>query len=352
MNAILDASTYDARVRPNDGKDPVKVNINMFIASFSSISESDMEYTVDTYLRQKWVDVRLKHNNSYPLVVPPKGVDKIWYPDLFVSNEKRGEIHEITQPNRYIRIAPDGEVLLSQRFTMTLSCPMKLHKFPFDSQECGLQMESYGYSTDDLVFEWQKENPVQFAEDTELPKYDVKDRKTGDCTKVYSTGSFTCIEMKMTLGREMGFFLFNYYIPTFIVTALTWLGFWILPSPSVTRVALTTLCLLCNIGLIGASKAMTPKVSYIVAMDVWMVMSLVFIVLAMIETVFVTWMFQNGESSEAAEEKLEPGVRRKRSCCNWKGCAIKVDILSRLLIPALYFVWGGFYWFVYTKFDL
>ena len=42
------------------------------------------------------------------------------------------------------------------------------------------------------------------------------------------------------------------------------------------------------------------QVSYIVAMDVWMVMSLVFIVLAMIETVFVSWMYQKGEQSEAA----------------------------------------------------
>merc|ERR1712002_1192421 len=128
MNAVLDSNNYDARVRPNDGADPIKVTINCFIASFSSISESDMEYTLDMYIRQTWVDKRLIHNYSKPLVVPPKGVDKIWYPDLFVSNEKRGELHEITQPNRYKRIASDGEVLLSQRFTMTLSCPMKLNK--------------------------------------------------------------------------------------------------------------------------------------------------------------------------------------------------------------------------------
>jgi hypothetical protein len=51
MNAVLDSSTYDARVRPKDGSDPVQININMFVASFSSISESDMEYTMDIYLR-------------------------------------------------------------------------------------------------------------------------------------------------------------------------------------------------------------------------------------------------------------------------------------------------------------
>ena len=96
----------------------------------------------------------------------------------------------------------------------------------------------------------------------------------------------------------------------------------------------------------------SSQVSYIVAIDVWMVMSMIFIILALLETIFVAWMYQKGEQSEASvssgqigvaeclqmpkmhklieyyifskEEKLEPGVRRKRSCCNWKGCAIKV----------------------------
>ena len=34
------------------------------------------------------------------------------------------------------------------------------------------------------------------------------------------------------------------------------------------------------------------------ALDVWMVMSLLFIILAMLETVFVTWMYQRGEQNE------------------------------------------------------
>jgi len=354
LNALLDPNTYDSRVRPNEGSSPVNIVINGFIASLTSLSESDMDFTIDIYLRQTWTDDRLKHNSSKYLVVPPRFVDKIWYPDLFFSNEKKGELHTITQPNRYIRITKEGEVLLSQRFTLTLSCPMALHKFPFDSQKCGLKMESYGYSTDEVVFQWseKKEGPIQIAEDTQIPNYDLTDTTMGDCTKVYSTGSFTCLEAKLSFGRQIGYFLFNNFIPSFILVAITWLGFWLLPAPAVTRVTLISISLLSMIGVIQAAKTTAPQVSYIVAIDVWMVMSLIFIILAMLETIFVAWMYQKGEQSEASEEKLDPGVRRKRSCCNWKGCAIKVDILSRLLIPALYFGWAGFYWFVYTKFDL
>merc|ERR1711990_559236 len=89
LNQILNPDVYDSRVRPNEGSSPVKININCFIASLNTISESDMDYTIDIYLRQSWIDQRLSHNSSKFLVVPPRFVDKIWYPDLFFSNERR-----------------------------------------------------------------------------------------------------------------------------------------------------------------------------------------------------------------------------------------------------------------------
>ena len=49
-------------------------------------------------------------------------------------------------------------------------------------------MESYGYSTDDLVFQWAKESPIQVKEDLVIPRYKMEKTETDDCTKVYSTG--------------------------------------------------------------------------------------------------------------------------------------------------------------------
>lgn len=352
LNALLDPASYDSRVRPNDGAAPIQVTVNFFLSSLDSISETNMDYTINVYLRQRWTDIRLRHNFTKPLIVPPRFVDKLWNPDLFFSNEKKGHFHIITQPNRYIRIHKDGEVMLSQRYTLTLSCPMKLNKYPFDSQKCSFKMESYGYSTEDLVFRWAEDGPIQIAENTALLKYSLDDSTTGDCTKVYSTGAFTCLVGTFTFNRDTGYFLVNSFVPSFILTGLTWLAFWMSPAPAVARVTLISLCLLSEIGFMGALKASAPKVSYIVALDIWMVMSLVFIIVAMLETVFVTWMYQKGDQNDNSEEKNEPGVRRKKSCCNWKACADKIDILSRLLIPALYFGWAAFYWFVYTNFKI
>ena len=79
------------------------------------------EYTVDIYLRQIWDDSRLNWTNAdlrddqRHLVLPPMSIERIWIPDLFFSNEKNSYFHDITVPNKYIRIGKDGEVLYSVR---------------------------------------------------------------------------------------------------------------------------------------------------------------------------------------------------------------------------------------------
>ena len=63
-------------------------------------------------------------------------------------------------------------------------------KFPAHPvfQVCSMQMESYGASTEDLIFRWAPEDPVQIAEDGVYPEYILVDMRTSICTKVYSTG--------------------------------------------------------------------------------------------------------------------------------------------------------------------
>ena len=40
---------------------------------------------------------------------------KVWMPDTFFRNEKIGRFHDILQPNLYVRVYPNGNVLYSIR---------------------------------------------------------------------------------------------------------------------------------------------------------------------------------------------------------------------------------------------
>uniref|UniRef100_A0A672N8V3 Neurotransmitter-gated ion-channel ligand-binding domain-containing protein n=1 Tax=Sinocyclocheilus grahami TaxID=75366 RepID=A0A672N8V3_SINGR len=209
-------SGYDARIRPNFKGPPVNVTCNIFINSFGSIAETTMDYRVNIFLRQKWNDPRLAYS-EYPddsLDLDPSMLDSIWKPDLFFANEKGAHFHEVTTDNKLLRIFKNGNVLYSIRLTLTLSCPMDLKNFPMDVQTCIMQLESFGYTMNDLIFEWQEMEPVQVAEGLTLPQFILKEETDlRYCTKHYNTGNFQNMLynkiMLISWLREITFLLYN-----------------------------------------------------------------------------------------------------------------------------------------------
>ncbi|XP_054846577.1 glycine receptor subunit beta isoform X1 [Eublepharis macularius] len=245
LNRLL--LTYDPRIRPNFKGIPVEVAVNIFINSFGSIQETTMDYRVNIFLRQKWNDPRLKLPNDWrgsdTLTVDPTMFKCLWKPDLFFANEKNANFHDVTQENILLFISRAGDVLVSMRLSVTLSCPLDLTLFPMDTQRCKMQLESFGYTTDDLQFNWQSSEPVQLDK-IALPQFDIKkeDIECGNCTKYYKgTGYYTCIETIFTLRRQVGFYMMGVYAPTLLIVVLSWLSFWINPDASAARVPLGNL---------------------------------------------------------------------------------------------------------------
>ena len=75
------------------------------------------DYKMTLYLRQVWEDPRLVYDMyNKTIVLSYKQYDKLWVPDLFIKNEKTGISHKITVANMLIRVSPQGQVLLSQRY--------------------------------------------------------------------------------------------------------------------------------------------------------------------------------------------------------------------------------------------
>ncbi|KAK8748668.1 hypothetical protein OTU49_015930, partial [Cherax quadricarinatus] len=134
------------------------------------------EYSVQMTFREHWNDDRLNYSSEGGRIkyLTLTETDKIWMPDLFFKNEKTGHFHDIILPNTYIRIFPDGDVLYSIRISLTLSCPMDLKLYPLDTQLCELLMASYGWTTEDLVFLWEKNEPIQVTKNLHLPRFTLE----------------------------------------------------------------------------------------------------------------------------------------------------------------------------------
>uniref|UniRef100_A0A1I8A504 Neur_chan_LBD domain-containing protein n=1 Tax=Steinernema glaseri TaxID=37863 RepID=A0A1I8A504_9BILA len=121
LNRLTDSSKYDKRLRPRYGDKPVDVGITIHVSSISAVSEVDMDFTLDFYLRQTWQDPRLAFgkfdlgfDKIESLTVGVDYLDKLWKPDTFFPNEKKSFFHLATTHNSFLRIDPDGTVFTSQ----------------------------------------------------------------------------------------------------------------------------------------------------------------------------------------------------------------------------------------------
>ncbi|NWU07628.1 GLRA4 protein, partial [Cephalopterus ornatus] len=388
-------SGYDARIRPNFKGPPVNVTCNIFINSFGSVTETTMDYRVNVFLRQQWNDPRLAYR-EYPddsLDLDPSMLDSIWKPDLFFANEKGANFHEVTTDNKLLRIFKNGNVLYSIRLTLILSCPMDLKNFPMDIQTCTMQLESFGYTMNDLIFEWlEEQEAVQVAEGLTLPQFILRDEKDlGYCTKYYNTGKFTCIEVKFHLERQMGYYLIQMYIPSLLIVILSWVSFWINMDAAPARVGLGITTVLTMTTQSAGSRASLPKVSYVKAIDIWMAVCLLFVFAALLEYAAVNFVsrqhkeFMRLRRRQRRQRMEEELVRESRFYLRGYGLghclqpkdgagegpsmyspppatllregealhrryidrAKRIDTISRAVFPFTFLIFNIFYWVVY-----
>ncbi|CAD5122257.1 DgyrCDS10702 [Dimorphilus gyrociliatus] len=279
----INSENYQNGIRPGFSKGEIdKVEMNMYINSFGSISESLMEYTISIFMRQSWRDERLRHNLT-KLTLSYHYGDILWVPDLFFRNEKKAYVHRVIHPNKLITVSEDGRVTYSQRITLKLSCNMILLKFPVDTQVCPLYLESFGYTTEELMFYWKKKNPVQLNIENELPKYELKDMIFDNCTQNYLTGNFTCIKTVFTLERQYDFYIIQFYLPSILIVMISWISFWIDNEAIPARISLGLLTVLTQITQMSGLKNLSPAVSYVTTLDVWNFACLIFTCAAFIE---------------------------------------------------------------------
>ncbi|CAH2276086.1 glycine receptor subunit alpha-1 [Pelobates cultripes] len=388
-------SGYDARIRPNFKGPPVNVTCNIFINSFGSIAETTMDYRLNIFLRQQWNDPRLAYS-EYPddaLDLDPSMLESIWKPDLFFANEKGANFHEITTDNKLLRIFKNGNVLYSIRLTLTLACPMDLKNFPMDVQTCIMQLESFGYTMNDLIFEWEEVGAVQVADGLTLPQFILKEEKDlRYCTKHYNTGKFTCIEARFHLERQMGYYLIQMYIPSLLIVILSWVSFWINMDAAPARVGLGITTVLTMTTQSSGSRASLPKVSYVKAIDIWMAVCLLFVFSALLEYAAVNFVSrqhkellrfrrrrrhhkedENGEGRFSfAAYGMGPACLQAKDGISVKGNnnnpassappagkssdemrklfisrAKKIDKVSRIGFPLVFLIFNTFYWIIY-----
>uniref|UniRef100_A0A669PIA8 Gamma-aminobutyric acid type A receptor subunit beta4 n=1 Tax=Phasianus colchicus TaxID=9054 RepID=A0A669PIA8_PHACC len=302
---------YDVRLRPDFGGNPVTVGMSIHISSIDQISEVNMDYTITMYFQQSWRDKRLAYNDlPLNLTLDNRVADQLWLPDTYFLNDKKSFLHGVTVKNRD-------------------SCCLVLSLCFSTSAD--------GYTVDDIVFFWQgNDSAVTGMEVLELPQFTIIEQRLVSREVVFTTGSYLRLSLSFRIKRNIGYFILQTYMPSILITILSWVSFWINYDASAARVALGVTTVLTMTTINTHLRETLPKIPYVKAIDVYLMGCFVFVFLALLEYAFVNYIFfGRGPRQQKKQSERISKANNERHRYEEKRVREQVDPYGNILLSTL-----------------
>ncbi|XP_058974514.1 pH-sensitive chloride channel 2-like [Musca domestica] len=344
INRLTASCRYDRLERPNVMENgsivdaPLDVFVRVYIYVLQNLDSSDLQFKMHGLVQLRYKDPRLAFDEYAPnrkqsILGESKLRELIWVPHIFLANEHDSSVLGTSEKDILTSINPDGTVITSSRIQATLYCWMKLQKFPFDEQYCPTVLESWMYNATELRLYWEDNAPLTFDPKMHLTEYalenawtnetiinaDLNDLRHGAFAGNYSSLSFT-----VHLVREVGYYVMDYFLPSIMIVAISWVSFWLQADQTPARTTLGCTTLLSFITLASSQENNLPKVSYIKVSEVWFLGCTFFIFGSLVEFAFVNTIWRRKNSVEVKKVKskyilkstLTPRMKRHKMIDN------------------------------------
>ncbi|GFX96426.1 glycine receptor subunit alpha-1 [Trichonephila clavipes] len=175
-----------------------------------------------------------------------------------------------------------------QRISLKLDCEMDLASYPHDVQQCEILIMSLQHTTDNVILQWKE---FEITKNILLAQYYVSGNFSTNGTKKYDIGEFSFVSGKIHLSRRLGYFLINKYIPCVLIICMSFITFWIPAEAYPARVTLSVTSLLTIVT--QQYQSAMPSVSYVVALNIWMLSCIGFVFCSLLEYAFVIAVMNN-----------------------------------------------------------
>ncbi|XP_065364609.1 pH-sensitive chloride channel 2-like [Calliphora vicina] len=324
INRLTAPCRYDRLERPQivengttNSEAPVDVHVRVYIYVLQNLDSSDLQFKMHGLIQMRYNDPRLAFSKYAPsrtqsILGESSLRGLIWVPHIFLANEHDSSVLGTNEKDILTAISPNGTVIISSRVQATLYCWMKLQKFPFDEQFCPTVLESWMYNSSELVLHWEQNEPVAFDPKMHLTEYalqnvwknettinaDLDDLRHGAFAGNYSSLSFT-----VHLTREVGYYVMDYFLPSIMIVAISWVSFWLQADQTPARTTLGCTTMLSFITLASSQENNLPKVSYIKISEVWFLGCTCFIFGSLVEFAFVNTIWRRKHSVEVKKVK-------------------------------------------------
>uniref|UniRef100_A0AAF5Q3K3 Ligand-gated ion channel 50 n=1 Tax=Wuchereria bancrofti TaxID=6293 RepID=A0AAF5Q3K3_WUCBA len=284
---------------------PVYVRVDMWVQEVTAVSELTQDFEIDLYINEFWEDPALIFDFMEPckpnISFDEKVLQKLWIPNTCFINSKNAAIHESPFRNVFLMVFANGTLWTNYRMKLTGPCDMNLKRFPFDQQKCILTFESFNYNTGEVRMSWNQPYPVMLLKKIELPDFKLTNFSVIAVEQMYPAGWWDELTVAFVFKRRYGWYILQGYIPTYVTIFISWISFYLGSRAIPARTMLGVNSLLAMTFQFGNIIRNLPRVSYVKAIDVWMLSGMMFIFLSLLELAVIGFMSRN----EAAPKQLK-----------------------------------------------
>jgi hypothetical protein len=308
--------------RPGIEQGATEVDVSALVIDVSRVDGADQSFTADFYIMSTWRDPRLAGIFESTQRVT---LDDIWHPRTQILNRRD---LDTTFPAR-VEVAPDGVVLVRERYFGTFSSPMVLHDFPLDRQQFSIHLVTPGFTPEEVVLR-------------SAPGFDVDlARKAGFSIADWSFGPISAVEKPLEVDpggrttsgyllsfegrRYLGHWIGKAFVSVAIIVAMSWVVFWLDAKYVPARISVSVTSMLTLVAYRFLLGGDLPKLAYLTRMDYFLIGSTLLVLLTLVQVVITTSLVDRDRGSRA----------------------IRVNRISRWLFPfAFVGLTVGIFWLV------
>ncbi|RZC41478.1 Neur chan LBD domain containing protein, partial [Asbolus verrucosus] len=120
----------------------------MRVVDINSINVEDMDFRMDMFIKQQWIDIRIKipeemfEYGDESVTLPSQFFENLWQPDLYFLNSKVVEIATLTHKFSSVTLYRNKTISYAARMHAIVACQMEFQHYPMDTQLCPISVES------------------------------------------------------------------------------------------------------------------------------------------------------------------------------------------------------------------
>ena len=286
------------------------VDIGMYVYEIAHIDPAENTYVMEGFVDLVWCDPRLRFefNESDPFdqrthVFLEKDAERelehIWWPTLFFVNEVMPRRIE----NEEVIIYSDGTVEYREKFGVELSTNYDMTKFPFDTQILIAEIESFAWTSKDMIFHLE-EDLVGFSSEFEVPEFNIEkvDEHLEVRMEPRDRYSFSELVAEVYVRRDPNYYITKVIIPLGLIVCISWAVFWMDGEDLADRMAISFTGVLTSVAYQFIVAESLPRHIYNTFLDNFVLISFVMMALTIIENIGVSMLLK--QEKKEKEERL------------------------------------------------